>query len=70
MGKITSADVNMEGIHIEYAGFVGAPGVSGILVDCGMAKEDCRAPQENSTGAAEVGVGNGKQHHVCFIQRG
>lgn len=59
----------MDGIHVEYAGFVGEPGVSGILVDCGMAKQDCpRSVQDTGNGGASAG--NGAQPHMCFIQRG
>ena len=71
MGTITSAaaDVMLDGIHVEYAGFVGEPGVSGILLDCGTAKEECPAPRRRVQDGG-AGVGDKTQNHICFIQRG
>jgi serine protease len=74
-GTIASAatGIKLEGIHIEYSGFVGEPGVSGILMDCGMAKEECPAPrrrvQDNGSGGG-VDLDDGTRNHICFIQRG
>jgi hypothetical protein len=50
--------INVTGIKIEYSRYVNHPGVSGVLVDCGLGLEVCPGP-----------VGGGARH-ICFIQRG
>jgi subtilisin family serine protease len=56
VGNVTM--VNVTGIKMEYALYIKHPGVTGVLVDCGLGLEVCPGP---------VGGGGG---HVCFMQRG
>ena len=61
-----ATSVIMEGIHVEYSGFVNEPGVTGTLIDCGLAVQDCAAPPRAVDGNEEAPM----SHHICLIQRG